>query len=197
MDWLEFEHETTQKPLILVSCDIKGNIFKWNLITNEHVRYFPENKAITQLKSCPNTFKIAVGYKHGTIVVLDISNEHMKILHKLKDHEDSINCLSWFSFAKDEKYVQETSKLQNTFGVEDMCSLLFSSSEDKTIRLWCTNKGMCLKAFKAPSSAPNRSTKQRQQQQQQQINYTSFWWPQPQFIISGSFKFNFSFDSFF
>ncbi len=193
MDWLEFDHETVQKPLILVSCDIKGNIFKWDLTTNEHIRYFPENKPITQLKSCPNSFKIAVGYKNGTIVVLDISNEHMKIMHKLKDHEDSINCLSWYSFTKDEKYFEETRKLQSIFAVEDASSLLFSTSEDKTVRLWCTSKGICLKSLKAPSTLPNRSAKQRLKSHEQ-INYTAFCWPQPQLIISGSFKLNYFID---
>ena len=50
----------------LVSCDVKGNIYKWNLNNNEHFRYFPENKPITQVKSCKSHNLIAVGYKQGT-----------------------------------------------------------------------------------------------------------------------------------
>ncbi len=74
LDWLKFDikEEESQIDLILFSCDFKGNIFKWNLNTNSHTRYFPENKPITQVKSCPNKHIIAVGYKQGIIVILGI-----------------------------------------------------------------------------------------------------------------------------
>ena len=88
LDWLNFDENTSDS--ILVSCDSKGNIFKWNLTTNAHIRYFPENKPITQVRSCPNKWIVAVGYKQGTIVILDVKSDTMKINHKLKLHEDTI-----------------------------------------------------------------------------------------------------------
>lgn len=61
VDWLSFDDSTTNDP-ILVSCDIKGNIFKYNLSSNLHTRYFPENKHISQLKTCPGKHLVAIGY---------------------------------------------------------------------------------------------------------------------------------------
>ena len=62
VDWLQLnETGTVLEEPILVSCDIKGNIFKYNLNKASHTRYFPENKPIVQLKACPNSYLIAVG----------------------------------------------------------------------------------------------------------------------------------------
>ncbi len=63
MDWLDHPDSLNEDNLnkILISCDIKGNIFKWNVKSNESVRYFSENKPATQIKACPNSYLIAVG----------------------------------------------------------------------------------------------------------------------------------------
>lgn len=133
---------------------------------------------------------VAVGYKNGTIVLLDVKNEQMKILHKLKNHEDSINCLFWYP--KPEVHSdQQESNLKETLNVDVLETILCSSSEDKTIRLWCTSKGLQLKCFKAPGST-NSASKSAQNKNQQfqaaKINYTPLNWPRPNLIISGSFR---------
>lgn len=159
IDWIRLD----QPEPILLSCDLKGNIFKWNLNTNEHVRYFPENKPITQIKTLDNTFKTAIGYKTGTIVLLDVKNETLNILHKFKNHEDSINCLLWCPTNDEMKHV------------------LASSSEDQTIRVWCTLKNVQLKYFKVVSTGKSNQNKN-------QINYVPMCWPRPNLILTGSFK---------
>jgi hypothetical protein len=60
IDWLNSISEQKDEHF-LISCDIKGNIFKWNITTGQHVRYFPENKPITQIRSHSNVPIIAVG----------------------------------------------------------------------------------------------------------------------------------------
>jgi hypothetical protein len=63
VDWmlLNSNELTVLNDPILVSCDIKGNLFKYNINTNSHARYFPENKPISQLKTCPGKHLIAIG----------------------------------------------------------------------------------------------------------------------------------------
>ena len=93
LDWLDVQN--VGHSFFLVSGDNKGNIFKWSPITNTHVRYFPENKPITQLKACQQGSLVAVGYAQGTIVILNMDSDQTKPLFKFKNHEESVNCLNW------------------------------------------------------------------------------------------------------
>ena len=93
LDWLD--GPKTGQSFFLVSGDNKGNIFKWSPIVNTHVRYFPENKPVTQIRACPQGSLVAVGYAQGTIVILNMESEQTKPLFKLKNHEETVNCLNW------------------------------------------------------------------------------------------------------
>ncbi|CAF1058444.1 unnamed protein product, partial [Brachionus calyciflorus] len=177
IDWIRIS-DASSDP-ILLSCDIKGNIFKWNLNTGEHIRYFPENKPITQIKILENSYKTAVGYKTGTIVLLDVKSENLTILQKLKNHEDSINFLLWCPFKTEENYEE----LKNELNCDNLEHVLASSSEDKTIRLWCTLKYVQLKFFRVPSGATKNS-----KGKDNQISYTPLCWPRPNLLLTGSFK---------
>lgn len=173
LDWIRIEE---QDPIVL-SCDTKGNIFKWNVNTSQHARYFPENKPITQIKILSNSFKTAVGYKTGTIVLLDSKSDQMNILAKLKSHENSINCLLWSPKSND-----DNSKICEEIKCNTLEHVLASSSEDKTIRLWDTIKGIQLKNFKVPSNGSKAAKKVNQ------INYVPLCWPKTNLILTASFK---------
>jgi WD40 repeat protein len=157
------------------------------LITNQHIRYFPENKPITQINSKNNSFIVAVGYNQGTIVILDVENQHMKILFKLKNHEDCINCLFWFPDNENEIVQEEKNNLATIFNIENLSFILCSSAEDKTIRFWCVSSGNQLRCLKAPglSSTIKSNTKQNNAR----INYTPICWPNYRYIIAGSYKY--------
>ncbi|RNA10723.1 gem-associated 5 [Brachionus plicatilis] len=174
LDWIRVQ---SLDPTLL-SCDIKGNIFKWNLNTNHHVRYFPENRPITQIKILENSFKTAIGYKHGSIVLLDSKSDQMSILAKLKNHEDSINCLLWCP-----KSQLDSSKVSEEIKCDNLEHVLASSSEDKTIRIWDTLKEIQLKNFKIPSSGSKTA-----QSKANQIHYVPLCWPKINLILTGSFK---------
>lgn len=185
VDWLKLSDSS--EP-ILISCDIKGNIFKYSLATSLHCRYFPENKPISQLKTCPNSFLVAVGYKQGTIVILDVKNEQMKIIHKLKNHDDTINCLSWFP-NKNINIEQEdiTELLKCKWDTSELGQILCSSSEDKTIRMWCVDKGEEVQCVKAPGTAAS-SSKSSGEKRLSNIAFTPMCWPDSRYLVSGSFK---------
>lgn len=159
--WLK-ESEPCQ---IVVSADLKGNIFKYNLVTSVHNRYYPEsNKPITQLSTHPDRPITAFGYKHGTILVIDMSVPQLNILYRLKTHEDAINCLIW------------TSR-----------DVIVSSSEDKWIRVWKVSgeQGEELKCIRAPGSSGGPGGANRPQQT---INYTPLCAPKPDLLLTASYK---------
>ena len=170
LDWLDIDENCHE----LISGDIKGNIFKWNMNTNTHVRYSPENKPITQLKSCKNKYLVAVGYKHGSIVIINAQSEQMKVVYKLKSHEDAINYLCW----------NPLNDGNSLFKLGDESLVLCSSSDDKTIRFWSIESGTQLKVLAAPISAS-----QNRQQKSTKINLTPLCWPTSSYIISASYKY--------
>lgn len=156
---------TEPNACILVSCDVKGNIFKYNMSTCVHNRYYPESgKHITQMSTHGERSLAAVGYKHGTIVILDFSSPQLNVLCKLKSHEDAVNCLIWTS-----------------------ADVLASSGEDKFVRVWrlTGNESEEIKCIRAPGSSsggggPNKT--------QQTINYTPLCAPRPGLLLTASFK---------
>jgi WD40 repeat protein len=143
--------------------------------TNSHTRYFPENKPITQLKICKNTFLAAIGYKHGSIVILNVEIDQMKIVHKFKCHEDAINYLYWNPNDKTNDFSQ----------INDNSLVLCSSSEDKTIRFWSIENGTEIKFISAPTSG---HASRNNQQKSSKISFTPLCWPTSRYILSASYK---------
>jgi WD40 repeat protein len=137
-----------------------------------------------------NWFDLFLSYKQGGIVILDVKHDQMKILHKLKNHEDSINFLFWFPMKESDSNSDDFKKLEDIYKTNDFSMILCSSSEDKTIRLWCASKGVQLKLIKAPGVNTSSTSKtQAKGQQVAKINYTPLCWPNPTTLISGSFKY--------
>ena len=110
----------------------------------------------------------------------------MKINHKLKLHEDTINCLFWYPQRKVETNVEQD--LEKLYEINDLTSLLASSSEDGTIRVWCTLRGEQLSCFKAPGF--EKQSRGSYDKQKNKIKFIPLCWPSPSILISGSFKYN-------
>lgn len=168
--WLKDPNEAQENCRTIVSADLKGNIFKYNLSTSVHNRYYPDsNKPITQMSIHPHQPWAAVGYKHGTIMILDLSAPQLNVIHKLKNHEDAVNCLIWTS-----------------------SDVLVSSAEDRCVRVWqvTVNEGSELKCFRVPGTSGSGSNANRTQQT---INYTPLCAPRPNLLLTASFKYLFLF----
>lgn len=125
---------------------------------------------------------------------MDIKNEQMKIVHKLKNHEDNINCLHWFPSLATGTLNDETcmQAFHQNFSSPDSSLILCSSSEDKTIRFWCCTTGEQMKCIKAPGISSTAATSSSQNRAGHKstanIAFTPLCWPTPKCIVSGSFK---------
>ena len=86
---------------------------------------------------------------------------------------------------------EEGEKLQAMLNVTDLSMVLCSSSEDKTVRVWCATRGVELKCVKSPGTGQSLSSARKSGQNSQsvaKINYTPLCWPSSRYLISGSFK---------
>ena len=110
----------------------------------------------------------------------------MKILHKLKNHEDSINSLAWFPAPINDDNT-DLQKIKSFLNVDNLNMVLCSSSDDKTVRVWCASQGIQLKLLKIPSSGNSSSS--RGSNTQNKISFTPLCWPCPRYIVTGSFRY--------
>eukprot|EP01080_Neovahlkampfia_damariscottae_P001924 gene1924-1064_t len=107
----------------IVTGDKHGNIIIWKNISKYTTQtlsnfQFLNNTIMTLKVSTFDSNIIAIGYKNGVIIILNLLN--FDILFKLYGHEDEIQSLSW-------KYSMKN-------------KILASSSKDKTIRIWKLNE---------------------------------------------------------
>lgn len=97
-------------------------------------------------------------------MIIDLCGSQIRLIHKLKSHEDAISCLTWIGG-----------------------DVLASSGEDRCVRVWRINEEATeeLKCLKVPGTNPGGATNR----QQQTINYTPLCSPRPGLLLTASYKF--------
>ncbi|KAJ8266854.1 hypothetical protein GJAV_G00135440 [Gymnothorax javanicus] len=139
---------------LVVSGDERGIVACYWYNRDEVQTFFPEPRNIFCLSCSPHNGNcIAIGYKDGMIVLIDISRKN-EVIHRLRGHDDEIHALVWCPqigegplFSRPE----ETAEVTNgaTEGQEKGCYLA-SGSKDQTIRIWSTFRGKGVTTLKLP-----------------------------------------------
>ncbi|XP_048853566.1 gem-associated protein 5 isoform X1 [Brienomyrus brachyistius] len=143
-----------QKDLV-VSGDEKGIIICYWHNRNETLSFFPEPRNIFCLSCSPhNENHIAVGYKDGMIIVMDISRKN-EVVHRLRGHDDEVHGLSWSPQPGEELLYSRLGESPEassevSAGGERGCYLA-SGSKDQTVRIWSTTRGKGVMTLKLPS----------------------------------------------
>uniref|UniRef100_A0A673XTF6 Gem nuclear organelle associated protein 5 n=1 Tax=Salmo trutta TaxID=8032 RepID=A0A673XTF6_SALTR len=152
------EHKTHQNTItalhwspgeknLVVSGDEKGIVVCYQYNTGESQSFFPEPRNIFCLSCSPHIWHyVAVGYKDGMIVLIDISKKG-EVVHRLRGHDDEIHALAWAPLPNEEVLYKTTNGM--TEGKEKGCYLA-SGSKDQTIRIWSTLKGKGVMTMKLP-----------------------------------------------
>ncbi|XP_034539640.1 gem-associated protein 5 [Notolabrus celidotus] len=136
---------------LVVSGDEKGIVVCHWYNTGDIASFFPEPRTIFCLSCSPHTWSsVAVGYKDGMIVLIDVSKKG-EVMHRLRGHDDEIHSLAWSSLiGEDPLYSRlEDNEGSMSAGDEKGCYLA-SGSKDQTVRIWSSAKGKGVMTLKLP-----------------------------------------------
>uniref|UniRef100_A0AAQ5ZUV4 Anaphase-promoting complex subunit 4 WD40 domain-containing protein n=1 Tax=Amphiprion ocellaris TaxID=80972 RepID=A0AAQ5ZUV4_AMPOC len=151
------EHAAHQNPVsavhwspvdknLVVSGDEKGIVVCHWYNTGDTSSFFPEPRTIFCLSCSPHTWNcVAVGYKDGMIVLIDVSKKG-EVMHRLRGHDDEIHSLSWSPVASEDVFY---SRPEDGEAEEKGCYLA-SGSKDQTVRIWSTARGKGVTTLKLP-----------------------------------------------
>ncbi|XP_067852096.1 gem-associated protein 5 [Heptranchias perlo] len=186
-------HWSPLKKELVVSGDEKGVVICWWHNRNDTHHFFPEPRNIFCLSCSPhNEEHVAVGYRDGMIVVIDI-NRKGEVIHRLRGHDGEIHFLSWCPQLNEEGLLGRYDNTSETGGLngepvkEDSVKSCFlaSGSRDQTIRIWNASKGKGVMTLKLPSMKRRGGTDPGIKER---IWLTVHWPPgRPTQLISSSF----------
>ncbi|KAF7655287.1 hypothetical protein LDENG_00058260 [Lucifuga dentata] len=138
---------------LVVSGDEKGVVVCQWYNTGDTASFFPEPRTIFCLSCSPHTWSsVAVGYKDGMIVLIDVSKKG-EVMHRLRGHDDEIHSLAWAPLANEDVLHSRSEDGTETSGVaeeEEKGFHLASGSKDQTVRIWNTAKGKGVMTLKLP-----------------------------------------------
>uniref|UniRef100_A0A8C1UX68 Gem (nuclear organelle) associated protein 5 n=1 Tax=Cyprinus carpio TaxID=7962 RepID=A0A8C1UX68_CYPCA len=145
-------HWSPVQKLLLVTGDEKGIVVCYWFSSNDTQSFFPEPRTIFCLSCSPHEENyIAVGYKDGMIVVIDISKKG-EVIHRLRGHDDEIHALAWCPQPREDD-MSLTLSIDGSNGVTqgaEMGCYLASGSRDQTVRIWSTARGKGVMTLKLP-----------------------------------------------
>ncbi|XP_024121575.1 gem-associated protein 5 isoform X2 [Oryzias melastigma] len=173
---------------LVVSGDEKGVVVCHWFHTGDAASFFPEPRTIVCLTCSPHTWScVAVGYKDGMIVLVDVSKKG-EVTHRLRGHDNEIHSLAWSPVTGEPALYSraEDDPADGASAGERGCYLA-SGSKDHTVRIWSTAKGKGVMTLKLPflkrrSSAVDPGVKERL--------WLSVHWPpgRPTELVSSCFS---------
>ncbi|XP_031206724.1 gem-associated protein 5 isoform X3 [Mastomys coucha] len=149
----------TVKDLI-VSGDEKGVVFCYWLNRNDSQHIFTEPRTIFCLTCSPHHENlVAIGYKDGIVVIIDISKKG-EVIHRFRGHDDEIHSIAWcplsgedcLSINQEENSEEPdipNGKLIAETPITKGCYLA-TGSKDQTIRVWSCSRGRGVMVLKLP-----------------------------------------------
>nr|XP_015817348.2 gem-associated protein 5 isoform X1 [Nothobranchius furzeri] len=138
---------------LVVSGDEKGVVVCHWFHTGDTASFFPEPRTIFCLSCSPHSWKsVAVGYKDGMIVLIDVSKKG-EVMQRLRGHDNEIHSVAWCPVTGEDAFGSRAEDGDGADGVptegETGC-FLASGSKDQTVRIWSTAKGKGVMTLKLP-----------------------------------------------
>ncbi|RVE64245.1 hypothetical protein OJAV_G00144710 [Oryzias javanicus] len=173
---------------LVVSGDEKGVVVCHWFHTGDAASFFPEPRTIVCLTCSPHTWScVAVGYKDGVIVLVDVSKKG-EVTHRLRGHDNEIHSLAWSPVTGEPAlYGRAEDEPADAASAGERGCYLASGSKDQTVRIWSTTKGKGVMTLKLPflkrrASAVDPGVKERL--------WLSVHWPpgRPTELVSSCFS---------
>ncbi|KAM8763933.1 gem-associated protein 5 isoform 3-T3 [Rhynchonycteris naso] len=144
---------------LIVSGDEKGVVFCYWLNRNDSQHLFKEPRTIFCLTCSPHHEDlVAIGYKDGMVVIIDISKKG-EVIYRLRGHDDEIHSIAWcplpgedcLSINQEENSEPEVpnGKVIARTPVTRGCYLA-TGSKDQTVRIWSCTRGREVMTLKLP-----------------------------------------------
>uniref|UniRef100_A0A3Q3WYD6 Uncharacterized protein n=1 Tax=Mola mola TaxID=94237 RepID=A0A3Q3WYD6_MOLML len=134
---------------LVVSGDEKGIVACHWHNTGDAASFFPEPRTIFCLSCSPHAWStVAVGYKDGMIVLIDVSKKG-EVMHRLRGHDDEIHSLAWSPLASEDALCSRPEDGEVSAGEEKGCYLA-SGSRDQMVRIWSSARGKSVMTLKLP-----------------------------------------------
>ncbi|XP_028574181.2 gem-associated protein 5 isoform X1 [Podarcis muralis] len=151
-------HWSPKMKDLVVSGDEKGIVICYWHNRNDSQQFFPEPRTIFCLTcSLHHENLVAIGYKDGIVVVIDISRKG-EVVHRLRGHDDEIHSLAWCPELGEEGICGRQDDFQEDTavgGVTEEAAVtkgyyLASGSKDQTIRVWSCTRSRVVMTLKLP-----------------------------------------------
>ncbi|KAF5892297.1 gem-associated protein 5 isoform X2 [Clarias magur] len=146
-------HWSPKQKALLVSGDEKGVVVCHWFGRGDTRSFFPEPRTIFCLSCSPHTENhVAIGYKDGMIVLIDISKKG-EVIHRLRGHEEEIHALAWCPDPREDTLysrADDHADVSSELGEVEQGGYLASGSRDQTIRIWSTTRGKGVMTLKLP-----------------------------------------------
>lgn len=145
---------------LIISGDEKGVVFCYWFNRNDSQYLFIEPRTIFCLTCSPHHEDlVAIGYKDGIVVIIDISKKG-EVIHRLRGHDDEIHSIAWcplpgedcLSINQEENSEEPeipNGKVIAQSPVTKGCYLA-TGSKDQTIRIWSCSRGRGVMILKLP-----------------------------------------------
>ncbi|XP_051902291.1 gem-associated protein 5 [Hippocampus zosterae] len=140
---------------LVVSGDEKGIVACHWYNTGDTASFFPEAKSIVCLTCSPHNWStVAVGYKDGLILLIDVSKKG-EVTRRLRGHDDDIHSLAWSPLAGEDTLnwraeAGDDNALNAVSAGEEKGCYLASGSKDQTVRIWSASTGKGVTTLKLP-----------------------------------------------
>ncbi|XP_032119691.1 gem-associated protein 5 [Sapajus apella] len=145
---------------LIVSGDEKGVVFCYWLNRNDSQHLFIEPRTIFCLTCSPHHEDlVAIGYKDGIVVIIDISKKG-EVIHRLRGHDDEIHSIAWCPLPGEDclsinqEETSEDPEITNGNAIGQAPGTngcyLATGSKDQTIRIWSCSRGRGVMILKLP-----------------------------------------------
>ncbi|CAI9731708.1 gem-associated protein 5 [Octopus vulgaris] len=181
------------EPDFVITGDERGFIALFKFDTNCSLKlHHPEKCQVSCMTFSPHNLDLlAVGYKSGNIILMNVSTTSLTVVKKFPGHHDDITSLVWCPQPGEQFCAQKPNEAETDTNTESCPTtetghLFASGSKDQKICVWSTKKDYCLTSM----SLPNNVGMKREKSSETMRLWVALHWPRkhPHTLVSSVYS---------